>query len=506
MSVIGFPNYQPANRQQAEFHASTARHKLLIGGYGGGKSYPAYHEVGFHCLDNPGHASLICRNTWKDLEDLAWKDVLEIFEPAGIIKSKVFKSGDKLEIRLVNDHVIMFKPLSSKRDNVKGLHICQFYLDDPDVKRYQDMISFLKSRLRNTAGHKATRFQSIITANWEGRDWLWKTYMKEREEGGDGEDLIMAPNKNGEMELQPSGKAFWMCPTSGNKHLPDNYIADLAADHSAEWMDRYVFCKDVARHSGLIYYDFDYKKHHKDRTEVEQKAGLVYGLGVDVGGTHPTAVIEGATDGKNIYITGEWVKKNCKLSDLGGYLQERRLTGKYRRFIIDPSSAKGEQTSGSSVKRELHRKYQISFENGINDVETGIEVIQDLLLNAHGETRIYFDVTRCPNLIREIEVYRWEEGKQMDLDDMEYQRKPRKKNDDAVDALRYLVMWLKKYIRGVANNREWTEMKEDKRLERVMKLPYYKNNRRARERAEAKIIHRRMGTDSRKVAKILQEI
>ena len=84
---------------------------------------------------------MILRNTWKDLHEQSWNDCMDLWEPAGIIKKKTFKPEVKLEVELINGHLIMFKPLSSKRDNIKGAHLCQFYIDDPDVKKYQDVIS-----------------------------------------------------------------------------------------------------------------------------------------------------------------------------------------------------------------------------------------------------------------------------------------------------------------------------------------------------------------------------
>ena len=504
--VKGFADYGPVNRQQEEFHASKARHKLLIGGYGGGKSYPAIHEFTFHCLENPGHHSVIMRNTWKDLEDQSWNDCIDIWEPAGIIKRKTHKPGDKLEVEFINGHLVMFKPLSSKRDNIKGYHVCQYYIDDPNVDRYHDIISFMMSRLRNPPHVKATRFQSIITANWEGRNWLWKTYMSGRNEGGDGEDIIEVYGPDGDKKMAPSGKAYWMCPTTDNPTLSENYIEDMAASHSKEWMDRFVFCKDVSKHSGLIYYMFDLGVHHRPREEVLKKEGLIFCLAVDVGGTHPTAVIELATDGTCIYVIGEWFKKDCKMSDLGGYLQDKKLTGRYRRFIIDPSSAKNEMTSKSSVKRDLHRNYNISFENGNNHVDLGLETIKDLFMNANNEVRLFIDAVNCPNSLREIEIYRWEEEKNMDLDDMTYKQKPRKTKDDCVDAMRYGIMYLVKYIKGRGAPRKSRIISDNNKNKRLNKLPYYRYNHKIREKQVLKNEYRSMGIPTKKINKILREL
>ena len=502
--VVGFPEYEPINDQQRQFHASTARHKLLIGGYGGGKSYPAQHETFLHALSNPHHHSMVLRNTWKDLEDQTIEDMLRIGEEAKIIKK--YSKADH-EMYLINDHKILFRPLSIKRDNIKGAHLCQFYVDDPNVKRYQDTISFLMSRLRNPPHVKADRFQSVITANWEGRDWLWKNFMKDREPGGNGRDVVVVddPANKGETKEIESAKAYWMCPTDSNPTLHDGYIDDLAATHSAEWMDRYVFCKDVSRHSGIIYYGFDGVRHHKDRSEVIKKPGLLHILAVDVGGTHPTAVIHMATDGKAIYCYDEWYKKDCKISDLGKYLQQHKFGGQYKRFIIDPSAGKNEMTSKTSVKKKLQREWKVNFENGNNNVDLGILSIQDALDPADADPYLFIDKIQCKNLAREIEIYRWSEPRFMDMDDMEFEQKPIKKNDDCVDAMRYGFMFLSKYLRR-GKIAAGTSKRVETRQNVLNKSKYYQRYPKARQRAQLKETYKKAGVSPKKMRELLANV
>ena len=71
---VDFSYYKPLNEKQALFHESNATNKLLIGGLGAGKTYPAIHEAYFTCYDNPGHEYLVCKNTWDNLDDVAIKE------------------------------------------------------------------------------------------------------------------------------------------------------------------------------------------------------------------------------------------------------------------------------------------------------------------------------------------------------------------------------------------------------------------------------------------------
>ena len=236
---IGF---EPVSRQQEEFMESRAKHKLLIGGYGSGKTYPAIHETLLCAYDNQGHQIAILRNTWDSLVENVEKEFIEIATDVGAIKS-----WDKTrhDLILTCDTTICFRPLSMSRAQLKVLYICMFFIDDPDVNRHKETISFLFSRLRNRHV-KAKYFQSIICANYEGHDWLWQTYMRGKKQGGNGKF------------------AYWICPTTSNPTLPEDFVEDLEAMHSERWMQRFVYCNIDQSYTGLVYDEFNPTVHCKD--------------------------------------------------------------------------------------------------------------------------------------------------------------------------------------------------------------------------------------------------
>lgn len=512
----GFPNYRPITKNQEEFHASSAKHKLLIGGYGSGKTYPTYHEGYLHAFQNPNHQSLFARNTWNDLDDQMVEDMLRIAKEANIIDRWI---PSKYDLYLINGHHIMFRSLGMDRKNFKGMNLCQFVLDDPDVNKFQDVISFLYTRLRNPPHIRADKFQSIITSNWEGRNWLWKNYMRDpqtgglKAPGGDGTDLVEIPSpkpgKPNNTKWVQSNKAYWMCPTSDNKMLPKGYIDDLALNHSPEWMDRYVYCVDVKRHSGLIYYDFDPMKHHMDKEEILNLKNLVHILAIDVGGSHPTAVMHMCTDSKAVYVYDEWYSKGEHLSVLGEYLQKMKATGIYRRFIIDPTSAKTESTgrnnTGSSIKRELTLKWRLSFSNGDNAVEVGIRKIQDALNPAKGDPYFFMDTARCVNLRREMGIYRRKEPRLMDMDAMEYDEKPLKQYDDCLDATRYGFQFFSKYIRREHMDVGFKKLKARNLQKKYNNLPFYRENPKYRRNKILENTYRNQGFSEKKIKQLLTQ-
>ena len=479
---VDFTYYRPINKYQEEFHKSLAAHKLLIGGYGAGKTYPAIHEAIFHCLDNPRHTFLVCRNTWDTLEDEAMADFVRVCEDAGCVKE--FKES-KHDLYLPNDCKVIFRPLTLGRQNFKGMHLCGFLIDDPDVVKYSDDISFLWSRLRNPPNVFASRFQTIITSNWEGRNWLWKTYIRDRQPGGD--DKF----------------AYWICPTTANPTLHENFVADLAAMHSEEWMQRYVYC-NMESHIGLIYHDFNQQVHHFDYEKIKDRTDLIHIMAIDVGLVHPTCVLKMATDGQRIFVYDEWYKKGMKISDVALYLQDQMKQQYFRKIFIDPASNKGDQISGSSIKLELN-KYGIHTTDADNAVLNGIRVVQDLLRPAEGAPILYIDLIRCPNLKKELEIYRWKEPRDMDFDDMGYREEPVKKNDDAVDALRYGVVALKRFIRGSRSGEMALQRKEHYRMERLEKLKHYQLYPAMKKKVQLMKTYKKLGFTREKINSLLYE-
>lgn len=78
---------------------------------------------------------------------------------------------------------------------------------------------------------------------------------------------------------------------------------------------------------------------------------------------------------------------------------------------------------------------------GPNSVNKGIDVIKKLLAvsPATKAPRLFIDAKRCPKLARQMTTYRWEQSRDIGLNPKSAKPVPLKKDDDAVDALRYLL-------------------------------------------------------------------
>ena len=241
--VIDLSSYHPNSPKQAAFHASQCPHRLLIGGMGSGKTYPAIHESLFHALQNPGHNFGVFKNTWDHLEKSIQGEFLDICYAYGLVESF---NKDEHKLVLPNRCNIYFLPMTLTEQQMKGFNFCGMLFDDIDVWKYWKMMAFMYSRLRNRGLAKAESFRTIVTANWEGIDWVVEKFMirnnvfkKEGEWGG--------VNDVREKDIF----TYWMMRTEDNEDLPPEYISTLKTLHSEDWMDRYINMENLQKHSGI---------------------------------------------------------------------------------------------------------------------------------------------------------------------------------------------------------------------------------------------------------------
>ena len=179
---------------------------------------------------------------------------------------------------------------------------------------------------------------------------------------------------------------------------------------------------------GAIFDFFDKKIHMLERPP---RAAEYWIAGIDYGASNPFAcVLIGVNTGRHnqmgkcLWVEREYFwdhKSRQKLNDelandVCNFLADYAVQAVY----IDPSAA--------SFKGEL-RKRGIHTTDADNDVENGIQTMTSEMSKGN-----LYIIESCKNLIREIEGYVWDNKKaERGWDE------PVKKNDHAVDALRYAI-------------------------------------------------------------------
>jgi hypothetical protein len=89
-----------------------------------------------------------------------------------------------------------------------------------------------------------------------------------------------------------------------------------------------------------------------------------------------------------------------------------------------------------------------------NSVMSGIEAVRCALkIDAVGHPGIMIDRDACPNLMREMRTYRWKRSTGKGANPQDAKPEPLKRDDHAVDALRYLVLTDQAQSTGGPDNR-----------------------------------------------------
>lgn len=211
-----------------------------------------------------------------------------------------------------------------------------------------------------------------------------------------------------------------------NPFLPAAFVENLKREYAGTvFYDRYILGLWV-KAEGLIYPFFD-ESCCTDSVIPPHMPGWEFYVSCDYGTLNPCSMQLWAVDirGRQAIMLDEYyysgrAKENTQRTDSEYYDDLVKLIGDYpiQAVVIDPSAA-------SFIAEIRHRgKYNVRKAN--NDVLEGIRRT-GALLKAH---RILIN-NRCENTKKEFGLYSWDEKADSD--------KPIKKDDHAMDAMRYMA-------------------------------------------------------------------
>lgn len=103
--ILRFSDFYKPWPHQEEFHRSSAKYRLQVGGFGSGKSRPLLMEAVRHANDNPGANVILIRKTMPDLK----RTVIDKFKTD--IPKRLYEYGSQ-EVGTYNesDHIVYFRP------------------------------------------------------------------------------------------------------------------------------------------------------------------------------------------------------------------------------------------------------------------------------------------------------------------------------------------------------------------------------------------------------------
>lgn len=186
--------------------------------------------------------------------------------------------------------------------------------------------------------------------------------------------------------------------------------------------DRFAqeYLGEFRKKEGLVYKEFNRRLHVV--SEVPQNLEVLYKLGgLDWGHTHPCAVITIKKDyDGNYWITDEFYKQGLTEEDIIDYT----VSAQFNKVYPDPENASGI----AGLKRRGVNVKEVKKIKG--SVVSGINKVREMLK----QNRIRV-LSKCVNVIEEFESYSYPDDK-----DKLSNEKPLKEGDDAMDAIRYVLM------------------------------------------------------------------
>lgn len=418
------------------------------GGFGNGKTLAGAIKAYNHCQQKDAFF-LIGRRHATDLEDSTMRDFLSLFGHLGKFspKNKSFKFYK--EGQMFSE--VIFRHLDDLQ-SLTNMNLSGFWIDQAEEVA-EDAFDFLIGRIRRPVQKR----EGFITFNPNGHDWIWRRFHKKI--GADGKQL---PNLDDYQLIMAS-------TLENQENLPEDYVKGLMSQPK-EWIKRFVYGSfDVF--SGQIYDTFNPHIHVVNQPfEIPQTFERFRAIDHGTATGHATCCLWFAVDfDRNIYVYQEYYSEDEVVSKHVQMINEmskvRTTRGEvvqdhYAYTVIDPSThAKTKEKNGYrfSVADE-YLDAGIATIAAQNDVLAGINRVKEYLTvdpsrphpflkddegeYIQGAPRLYI-FPSCENLIEEIGQYRWKtySGKMLaNIDRDDPKEAPVKRQDNAVDTLRYGIM------------------------------------------------------------------
>lgn len=419
--------YRP-NDNQLEAHMCDSRGRVILGGNRSGKSYWSVVEMllwalNIHPYLETPKPPLRLRHVAVDRPngiDKILKDLYKQLCPEEELEGGSFEKAWKLEppmLRFKNGTFIEFMSYEQDLDKHAGTsrHAIAFD-EEPDPAIFDENMM----RLVDTKGK-----WWIAQTPVEGISWV---YM-------DMYEPIMEEGKKLPVEI-------FKFPTRENKYIDHEALDELTFRLSED--DKRVRTEgDFVALTGLI---FPYSRQ-VHRIKYEYNSALPVYASMDHGMRNPTCWLWYQVDSDgNIFVFHEYYEAGRVVADharaVKMWEKQNDIYPVYR--VGDPSIQNGIPTANGISKQSVQSEYAhhgIYIALGNNDVDTGLNRVSFLLKPPDFETPRLFIDESCVNLDKEFRMYRWEDwANKKTSANKAPKAMPKKRDDHAMDALRYFCM------------------------------------------------------------------
>lgn len=429
--------YAPHERQTA-MHTATEPHVWFAAGYGLGKTTAAVMEaLTLACVTHPGYEGIVAAPTYGLLFQsfmTEWKR----WVPSTWYRQGTHPGyGAYLDVHVDQGVSRIWLRSTVEARSVEGMNAAWLVYDEATRETRIEPVRTLQARIRR--GYPGRQKRRLFIGPPMTRSH-WSAEMF-----GAGPD---AKHTGDAMSWTDGRRRVVRGRTRDNPHLPPDYERDLREQPGASkaWCKQFLDAQ-MGAVEGAIYEAFDRDVHVIAAASLEGRAwDLVIG-GMDWGWAKPGALVIAALDGRgDLYVIAEEYHARKNVDDTpAGWLPLtfracRRL--RVKSLHCDPSRP-GDIDATATKLTGTTLVYA-----GDNDVASGIRRIVARLEWAHERARTrarsgaslvgggaLYVSDACVNVIAEMEGYVRKRER-----DGAFSEQPQKRNDHALDALRYLEM------------------------------------------------------------------
>ncbi len=417
--LAGYNIGEKVHKKQLEFHKCQKRNRWVFGGNRSGKTECGAVEAvwwarGIHPYrrNRKDVSGWIVSLSYEVQRDVAQSKFLSYLNPSWI-EDVVMLSGKKGSAEYgVIDYVLIknvfggiskisFKSCDQGREKFQGASLDFVWFDEEPPK---DVYDECRMRVLDRVGEIWGTMTPL-----KGLTWVYdEIYLNSKDD-----------------------KEVWHehIEWADNPFLDDGEVAALSANMDELTLSsrRYgKFCEA----EGMVYKEFDQARDVIPPFDVPFE--WQDNISIDPGLNNPLACLFFATDyDGNVYVVGEWYMAGKDIDFHAQHIKElaKKLNwhtdGKGRlRALIDSAADQHTLASKKSVSELFYERDILVNTNVDKQLFSGIARVKSYF--AEGRLKIF---SCCVNLIRELKSYWWGSGD-----------RPIKKDDHALDALRYYVM------------------------------------------------------------------
>lgn len=421
-------DYKPLPHQ-VDFHKSSAIYRLLMGGYGTGKTTMCVAEVAEHVLTIPNGRTLITAPKLQQVSEAILPE-LDKFLPPWVIESK--KKSPTPRYKLKNGHEIVVHA-SDDDEKLRSLNLTMFYMEEASAI---DLTIFhqLQARLRNTAALVKDKRGIVIQDHRKGvvssnpeQGWLVDNFLLYANRIYASKSVDITAYTKLQKKPEKAFEAF-LSSSRDNPYLPPGQIANWSAGKPLYWIRKYIDCALEIR-QGAVYPNFADTLVPDFPIPKEWKRVS----GFDKGFKDETAMTIGAIEPKTgtIYVYKEYYVAQQPISYHAAQVKEMmKGIPMYNNIQADPSVLHRSDRDGRSYQDYFYKLCQIHLEPANNSIAMGIDKVRDYMFT--GKLKIFQSLI---NLKTEAIGYVYPDRETNQKEEI-----PVDKNNHLMDAMRYMIM------------------------------------------------------------------